>query len=110
MKLEGTLYDRLEVSPHASAQVIRAAYRCLTQSHHPDKNPGAVGAIERQAQLNHAYAVLSDPRKRRHYDETTGLPDPLIERRGSMPAKQGRAPSGGASEAAPRAFVFRPFT
>ena len=110
MRFESTLYELLEVSPHSSVQVIRAAYRCLTQSNHPDKNPGAAAAIERQAQLNHAYAVLSDPRKRRRYDQTMGLQDHRVERRGSMAAKQGRTPSGGASEAVSRAFVFRPFT
>ena len=110
MKFESTLYELLEVSPNASAQVIRAAYRCLTQSNHPDKNPGAVAAIERQAQLNNAYAVLSDPRKRRRYDQTTGLPDHWAERRGSMTARQGRTPTNGANDATPRAFVFRPFT
>lgn len=110
MRFESTLYELLEVSPHASAQVIRAAYRCLTQSSHPDKNPGAVAAIERQTLLNQAYAVLSDPRKRWRYDQTMGLQDHWVERRGSMTARQGRTPSGGANEAAPRAFVFRPFT
>lgn len=109
MKFESTLYELLEVSPHASAQVIRAAYRCLTQSNHPDKNPGTVAAVERQAQLNNAYAVLSDPRKRRRYDQTTGLPDHWVERRGSMTTKQGCTRSDGANDAVPRTFAFRPF-
>ena len=35
-----SLYELLEVSPNASAAVIKAAYRCLVQQHHPDKNSG----------------------------------------------------------------------
>ena len=69
MKPEATLYEILEVSPHANAQVIRAAYRCLAQSNHPDKNCGSAAASARQAQLNLAYAVLSDVRRRLRYDQ-----------------------------------------
>ena len=35
-----SLYELLEVSPNASAAVIKAAYRCLVQQHHPDKKAG----------------------------------------------------------------------
>ena len=69
MKRDVSLYEILEVSPLASALVIRAAYRCLAQFNHPDKNPGTDTAIERQSRLNRAYAVLSDPEQRRRYDQ-----------------------------------------
>lgn len=76
-----SLYDLLEISPHARPSVIRAAYRCLAQSAHPDKHRGDDQASERQAQVNAAYAVLSDPQKRQRYDRTLGLPPAFVERR-----------------------------
>ena len=57
----------LEVSPKASAEVIRAAYRSLAQRYHPDKN-SAVVAAERFAEIHEAYLVLSDPQKRNAYN------------------------------------------
>jgi DnaJ-class molecular chaperone len=110
MKRELTLYDILEVSSNASTVVIRAAYRCLTQANHPDKNPGpgATVAIERQAQINDAYAVLSDPQKRLRYDRLVGMQDHFNERRGSGAAMGGRAKNLGSHDQTARAFVFRP--
>jgi len=58
------LYQVLQVAPDAEPEVIRAAYRALAQKHHPD----AGGSHDRMAQLNHAWAVLSDPQSRRNYD------------------------------------------
>lgn len=110
MKIDLTLYDLLEVSPHASARVIRAAYRCLTQSNHPDKNSDSMAACERQVQINHAYSVLSDPGKRQRYDQATGVQARSGERRGSHPGGHARARSTDADAPAPRAFVFRPLT
>lgn len=108
MTIDLTLYDLLEVSPHASARVIRAAYRCLTQSTHPDKNPGTAAACGRQAQINHAYSVLSDPAKRQRYDQATGLQARTGERRGAHPGGCARTQSKDAGVPAPRAFAFRP--
>ncbi|MBK9574589.1 MAG: J domain-containing protein [Rhodoferax sp.] len=47
-----SFYETLEVSPRASDFVIRAAYRCLVQHHHPDKNPRAEGAGQRLVLIN----------------------------------------------------------
>lgn len=71
-------YDELEVSPAASAEVIRAAYKSLMQRHHPDKNPGDAGIAQRAAAIAQAYDVLSDPQKRETYDRTV-LPASSIE-------------------------------
>ena len=68
MKPDVCHYDVLEVSPHACAAVIKAAYRCLAQSNHPDKNPNDPTAARKLASLNVAYAVLGDPVKRARYD------------------------------------------
>ena len=63
-------YDILEVSPKAGAEVIRAAYKSLMQRNHPDRNFDALESTARTAAISSAYDVLSDPEKRRVYDET----------------------------------------
>lgn len=65
-----TLYDILEVSPAASNEVIKAAYKMLTMRYHPDRNQNNPGAEACQKRLNSAYDVLSDPIKRKAYDES----------------------------------------
>ncbi|MDO9197388.1 J domain-containing protein [Rhodoferax sp.] len=108
MKSEDTLYEILEVSPHASASVVKAAYRCLAQCNHPDKNAGADAASQRLARINHAYSVLSDPDKRRRYDQMMALHGNLNDRRGSGMAATGSARPIVADRQVSRAFVFRP--
>ncbi len=68
-------YDLLEVSPAASFEVIKAAYRALMEKYHPDKHPahGRTWAEEIARQLNQAYAILSSPQKRRDYDYANGI-------------------------------------
>jgi DnaJ-class molecular chaperone len=63
-----THYDNLKVARNAPAEVIRAAYKTLSQKYHPDRNPGpdAVRVIQI---INSAYEVLSDPVKRQEHDD-----------------------------------------
>jgi DnaJ-class molecular chaperone len=68
-------YQILEVEKEASPQRIKEAYRRLAFQYHPDRNtcPPAGGeenpsAVEKMKEINEAYAVLSDPEKRRAYD------------------------------------------
>ncbi len=61
------LYEVLQVSPRAEPEVIESAYRRLSRKHHPDVN-GDSGAAYQQQRLNAAYAILSDPTRRRDYD------------------------------------------
>ncbi|MBV9582297.1 MAG: J domain-containing protein [Chloroflexi bacterium] len=64
------LYELLEVSPHASQQVIRAAYRALARSYHPDTSVSEIGLVgQRQIRrLNAAYEILKDAGRRAEYD------------------------------------------
>jgi molecular chaperone DnaJ len=64
------LYERLQISPRAEHDVIRAAYRALAKRLHPDSggDPGQMVA------LNEAWSVLSDPAQRAVYDAKRGQP------------------------------------
>lgn len=61
-------YDVLGVSKSASSADIKAAYRKLALEWHPDRNKAA-GANEKFKEINEAYAVLSDPKKKETYDQ-----------------------------------------
>lgn len=64
-----THYDNLQVARNASPEVIRAAYKGLTQRYHPDRHPDDRARCERVMKIiNEAFAVLSDPRKRAEHD------------------------------------------
>jgi DnaJ-class molecular chaperone len=63
------LYGVLGVARDADEETLRKAYRSLARRHHPDVNPGDEAAEERFKAISEAYAVLSDPEKRRNYDE-----------------------------------------
>jgi hypothetical protein len=63
-----THYDNLKVTRNAPPEVIRAAYRTLSQKYHPDMNPGKPDAERVMKALNAAYEVLSDPAKRQQHD------------------------------------------
>src|ERR671932_1443616 len=64
-----TLYDTLGVKKDASADEIKKAYRKLAAKYHPDKNPGDASAEERFKDVQNAYDTLSDPEKRKAYDQ-----------------------------------------
>ena len=61
-------YMVLGVPRTASEKEIKAAYRKLARKHHPDVNPGDKQAEARFKEIGEAYAVLSDPEKRKKYD------------------------------------------
>ena len=62
-------YSILGVPRSASEAEIKSAYRKLAMKHHPDKNPGSKDAENRFKAINEANEVLSDPVKRRTYDQ-----------------------------------------
>lgn len=61
-------YKSLGVEKTASAEEIKKAFRKLAVKYHPDRNQGDTAAEEKFKEINEAYAVLSDPEKRKQYD------------------------------------------
>jgi molecular chaperone DnaJ len=66
---EKDLYAALGVPRTASAAEIKKSYRKLARKYHPDVNPGNKAAEERFKEISEAHDVLSDPEKRKLYDE-----------------------------------------
>jgi len=62
-------YETLGVARKSSGDDIRKAYRKLARKYHPDLNPGDKSAEERFKNVQEAYDVLSDPKKRQMYDQ-----------------------------------------
>jgi molecular chaperone DnaJ len=62
-------YDTLGVDRKASVDDIRKAYRKLARKYHPDLNPGDKASEDRFKNVQEAYDVLSDPKKRQMYDQ-----------------------------------------
>ena len=66
-------YQTLGVPEKATAEEIKKAYRKLAKTHHPDANRGDAKAAERFKEIGEAYSVLSDPEKRKQYDQMKRL-------------------------------------
>lgn len=62
-------YEVLGVDKNADEATIKKAYRALAKKYHPDMNPGDAEAEKKFKEASEAYAILSDPEKKRQYDQ-----------------------------------------
>lgn len=89
-------YELLGVPRKAPVKEIRAAYRKLARKYHPDLNPGDKSSEEKFKQIQEAYEVLSDTKKRQMYDQF-GF---------NVPGPSGGAPPGAGYGAGPEGVHF----
>jgi DnaJ family protein B protein 4 len=93
MVAESKLYDALSIQPTATQEEIKKAYRKAALKWHPDKNKDNPNAAEKFKEVSQAYEVLSDPEKRKVYDDY-GLEFLLKGGQAPPPGAEGM-PSGG---------------
>jgi molecular chaperone DnaJ len=87
-------YELLGVKRSASAEEIRKAFRKLARKHHPDVNPGDKSAEEKFKQISEANDVLSDPKKRKVYDQLGYYSDNIDQAAADAYARAGGGKSG----------------
>jgi len=96
-------YEILGVKKSASAEDIRKAFRKLARKYHPDVNPGDKGAEEKFKALSEANDVLSDPKKRKIYDQLGFYSDNIDPATAEAYARAGGG-AGGPSTGFPGGF------
>jgi len=96
-------YEILGVKKAASAEDIRKAFRKLARKYHPDVNPGDKSAEERFKAISEANDVLSDPKKRKIYDQVGFYSDNIDPATAEAYARAG-AQGGGFPGGFPRGF------
>jgi molecular chaperone DnaJ len=87
-------YDILGVKKSATADEIRKAFRKLARKHHPDVNPGDKSAEEKFKAISEANDILSDPKKRKIYDQLGFYSDNIDPATAEAYARAGGAPGG----------------
>ena len=70
-------YEVLGVDKNADDDTLKKAYRKLAKKYHPDVNPGDDSAAEKFKEASEAYSILSDPEKRRQYDQSAAQNGPM---------------------------------
>ena len=88
-------YGTLGVKKNASAEDIRKAFRKLARKYHPDVNPGDKKAEEKFKELSEANDVLSDPKKRKIYDQLGYYSDNIDPAAAEAYARAGGGMGGG---------------
>src|ERR1035441_8926979 len=86
-------YGVLGVKKSASADDVRKAFRKLARKYHPDVNPGDKSAEEKFKTLSEANEVLSDPKKRKIYDQLGFYSDNIDPATAAATVRQPRARS-----------------
>ena len=95
-------YELLGVKKSASADEIRKAFRKLARKYHPDVNPGDKSAEEKFKAISEANDVLSDPKKRKIYDQVGFYSDNIDPATAEAYARAGGGPGGGFGGGFPR--------
>src|SRR5579859_2651381 len=96
-------YEILGVKKSASADDIRKAFRKLARKYHPDVNPGDKTAEEKFKTLSEANDVLSDPKKRKIYDQVGFYSDNIDPATAEAYARAGGGAPGGVHSGGPGA-------
>lgn len=105
MVAESKLYDALSIQPTATQDEIKKAYRKAALKWHPDKNKDNPNAAEKFKEVSQAYEVLSDPEKRKVYDDY-GLEFLLKGGQAPPPGAEGMPGGGGGFGGMPGGFNF----
>src|ERR1700751_2256695 len=87
-------YAALGVKKSASVDEIRKAFRKLARKYHPDVNPGDKAAEEKFKTISEANDVLSDPKKRKIYDQVGFYSDNIDPAAAEAYARQGAGGGG----------------
>src|SRR6266576_6344022 len=87
-------YETLGVKKSASTEDIRKAFRKLARKYHPDVNPGDKSAEEKFKSLSEANEVLSDPKKRKIYDQVGFYSDNIDPATAEAYARAGQSGGG----------------
>ncbi len=98
-------YGTLGVKKSASTEDIRKAFRKLARKYHPDVNPGDKSAEEKFKTLSEANDVLSDPKKRKIYDQVGFYSDNIDPATAEAYARGGGQPGAGGFEGYPGGFA-----
>src|SRR5690349_5168045 len=88
-------YETLGVKKNGSTEDIRKAFRTLARKYHPDVNPGDKGAEEKFKAISEANDVLSDPKKRKVYDQIGFYSDNIDPAAAEAYARGGATGAGG---------------
>src|ERR1700747_3077494 len=95
-------YEILGVKKNASAEEIRKAFRKLARKYHPDVNPGDKSAEEKFKATSEAKYVLSDPKKRKIYDQVGFYSDNIDPATAEAYARAGSSAGGGFQGGSPQ--------
>src|SRR2546422_2141513 len=96
-------YAALGVKKSASADDIRKAFRKLARKYHPDVNPGDKSAEEKFKTISEANEILSDPKKRKIYDQLGFYSDNIDPAAAEAYARGGGQPGAGGFDGFPGA-------